>query len=139
VLSLARVRDGVLVPRVHDRLPSSERPLARRGQNFLSLLQSGLLYRDGPCGWCINLERMTGQKAMPCRGQHRTLSPVTSCNSRINLNDSHVRATEQFEDEIHPRLRFAHRGLVGLANNGKKNSNDSQFFITLGACALVNT
>jgi cyclophilin family peptidyl-prolyl cis-trans isomerase len=41
--------------------------------------------------------------------------------------------TEQFEDEIHPRLRFAHRGLVAMANNGKKNSNDSQFFITLGA------
>ncbi|THH32054.1 hypothetical protein EUX98_g2132 [Antrodiella citrinella] len=38
---------------------------------------------------------------------------------------------EPFEDEIHPRLRFAHRGLVAMANNGKKNSNDSQFFITL--------
>ncbi|CCM06282.1 uncharacterized protein FIBRA_08533 [Fibroporia radiculosa] len=34
-------------------------------------------------------------------------------------------------DEIHPRLRFAHRGLVAVANNGTKNSNDSQFFITL--------
>lgn len=40
--------------------------------------------------------------------------------------------SEPFEDEIHPRLRFAHRGLVAMANNGKKNSNDSQFFITLG-------
>ena len=39
---------------------------------------------------------------------------------------------EPFEDEIHPRLRFVHRGLVGMANNGAKNSNDSQFFITLG-------
>ncbi|KAH9004564.1 cyclophilin-like protein [Lactarius hatsudake] len=38
---------------------------------------------------------------------------------------------EPFEDEIHPRLRFAHRGLVAMANNGSKNSNDSQFFITL--------
>jgi len=38
---------------------------------------------------------------------------------------------EQFEDEIHPRLRFAHRGLVAMANNGAKNSNDSQFIITL--------
>jgi len=43
------------------------------------------------------------------------------------------RTIEQFEDEIHPRLRFAHRGLVAMANNGAKNSNDSQFFITLGA------
>ncbi|KAL0953337.1 hypothetical protein HGRIS_004582 [Hohenbuehelia grisea] len=38
---------------------------------------------------------------------------------------------EPFEDEIHPRLRFPHRGLVAMANNGSKNSNDSQFFITL--------
>ncbi|KAG8733289.1 Peptidyl-prolyl isomerase cwc27 [Ceratobasidium sp. 423] len=36
-----------------------------------------------------------------------------------------------FEDEIHPRLRFAHRGLVAMANNGSKNTNDSQFIITL--------
>ncbi|KAH7885723.1 cyclophilin-like domain-containing protein [Phlebopus sp. FC_14] len=38
---------------------------------------------------------------------------------------------EPFEDEIHPRLRFSHRGLVAMANSGTKNSNDSQFFITL--------
>ncbi|KAF9451182.1 cyclophilin-like protein [Macrolepiota fuliginosa MF-IS2] len=38
---------------------------------------------------------------------------------------------DPFEDEIHPRLRFAHRGLVAMANNGTRNSNDSQFFITL--------
>ncbi|KAF7983655.1 hypothetical protein HWV62_19537 [Athelia sp. TMB] len=38
---------------------------------------------------------------------------------------------EPFEDEIHPRLRFAHRGLVAMANNGSKDSNDSQFIITL--------
>ncbi|GLB43339.1 putative PPIases accelerate the folding of proteins [Lyophyllum shimeji] len=38
---------------------------------------------------------------------------------------------EPFEDEIHPRLRFAHRGLVGMANAGKRHTNDSQFFITL--------
>ncbi|KAJ7780057.1 cyclophilin-like domain-containing protein [Mycena maculata] len=38
---------------------------------------------------------------------------------------------EPFEDEIHPRLRFAHRGIVAMANNGTKDSNDSQFIITL--------
>ena len=42
---------------------------------------------------------------------------------------------EPFEDETHPRLRFPHRGLIACANNGTKNSNDSQFFITLGSCA----
>ncbi|EUC59725.1 peptidyl-prolyl cis-trans isomerase, cyclophilin-type protein [Rhizoctonia solani AG-3 Rhs1AP] len=36
-----------------------------------------------------------------------------------------------FEDEIHPRLKFAHRGIVAMANNGSKNTNDSQFIITL--------
>jgi cyclophilin family peptidyl-prolyl cis-trans isomerase len=44
---------------------------------------------------------------------------------------------EPFEDEIHPRLRFSHRGLVAMANNGEKNSNDSQFFITLGSLLIV--
>ncbi|KAI0831955.1 cyclophilin-like domain-containing protein [Trametes gibbosa] len=45
---------------------------------------------------------------------------------------------EPFEDEIHPRLRFVHRGLVGMANNGGKNSNDSQFFITLNRADELN-
>jgi peptidyl-prolyl cis-trans isomerase SDCCAG10 len=47
--------------------------------------------------------------------------------------NAHVDITESFEDEIHPRLRFSHRGLVAAANTGTKNSNDSQFFITLGS------
>lgn len=34
--------------------------------------------------------------------------------------------SESFEHEIHPRLRFTHRGLVGMANNGEKDTNDSQ-------------
>ncbi|PVG00743.1 cyclophilin-like protein [Serendipita vermifera] len=38
---------------------------------------------------------------------------------------------EPFDDETHPRLRFTHRGLVAMANNGEKNTNTSQFFITL--------
>nr|XP_018265215.1 peptidyl-prolyl isomerase CWC27 [Kwoniella dejecticola CBS 10117]OBR87373.1 peptidyl-prolyl isomerase CWC27 [Kwoniella dejecticola CBS 10117] len=38
---------------------------------------------------------------------------------------------EPFEDEIHPRLRFNRRGLLGMANNSKRHTNTSQFFFTL--------
>ncbi|ORX35921.1 cyclophilin-like domain-containing protein [Kockovaella imperatae] len=38
---------------------------------------------------------------------------------------------EPFQDEIHGRLKFHRRGLVGMANSGKRNTNTSQFFITL--------
>lgn len=34
------------------------------------------------------------------------------------------------KDEIHQRLKFTRRGLLGMANSGK-NDNGSQFFITL--------
>ncbi|KAI0272396.1 cyclophilin-like domain-containing protein [Gloeopeniophorella convolvens] len=49
----------------------------------------------------------------------------------VQTGDRTGPAGRGFEDEIHPRLRFAHRGLVAMANNGTKNSNDSQFIITL--------
>jgi peptidyl-prolyl cis-trans isomerase SDCCAG10 len=39
---------------------------------------------------------------------------------------------EPFPDEIHSRLRFRYRGILGVANAGRgTNSNGSQFFITL--------
>ncbi len=37
-----------------------------------------------------------------------------------------------FEDEFHSRLKFTRRGLLGMANEGTKGSNGSQFFLTLG-------
>jgi peptidyl-prolyl cis-trans isomerase SDCCAG10 len=37
-----------------------------------------------------------------------------------------------FADEFHSRLKYNRRGLLGMANSGKKNDNGSQFFITLG-------
>ncbi|OQO03720.1 hypothetical protein B0A48_10385 [Cryoendolithus antarcticus] len=37
-----------------------------------------------------------------------------------------------FDDELHSRLKFNRRGLLGMANEGK-GSNGSQFFLTLGA------
>ena len=39
-----------------------------------------------------------------------------------------------FKDEFHSRLRFTHRGLLAMANPGKVDANESQFFLTLDAC-----
>ena len=39
---------------------------------------------------------------------------------------------EPFADEFHTRLGFRHRGMVAMANAGKANTNESQFFISLG-------
>ena len=36
-----------------------------------------------------------------------------------------------FRDELHTRLRFDHRGIVGCANANAPDTNGSQFFITL--------
>lgn len=38
----------------------------------------------------------------------------------------------EFEDEPHQRLRFNRRGLLGMANGSDRNTNGSQFFLTLG-------
>ena len=40
---------------------------------------------------------------------------------------------ETFQDEFHSRLKYTRRGLLGMANTGKKNDNGSQFFFTLAA------
>lgn len=37
-----------------------------------------------------------------------------------------------FKDEWHSRIKFNRRGLLGMANDGAKDSNGSQFFLTLG-------
>jgi peptidyl-prolyl cis-trans isomerase SDCCAG10 len=39
--------------------------------------------------------------------------------------------SKTFSDEFHSRLRFNHRGIVAMANEGTVHSNRSQFFITL--------
>ena len=38
-----------------------------------------------------------------------------------------------FKDETHSRLKFNRRGLLGMANTGKKDENQCQFFFTLDA------
>lgn len=40
---------------------------------------------------------------------------------------------EAFADEFHSRLKYTRRGLLGMANTGKKDDNGSQFFFTLAA------
>ncbi|KAJ3003590.1 Peptidyl-prolyl isomerase cwc27, partial [Thoreauomyces humboldtii] len=44
---------------------------------------------------------------------------------------------EPFVDEFHSRLRFSHRGLLGMANTGA-NENASQFFFTLDRADELN-
>jgi peptidyl-prolyl cis-trans isomerase SDCCAG10 len=44
----------------------------------------------------------------------------------------------EFKDEIHSRLKFNHRGMVAMANKNIKNSNLSQFFITMDKCPWLN-
>ncbi|KAJ4991661.1 peptidyl-prolyl isomerase cwc27 [Stagonosporopsis vannaccii] len=40
---------------------------------------------------------------------------------------------EPFQDEFHSRLKYTRRGLLGMANTGRKDDNGSQFFFTLAA------
>jgi peptidyl-prolyl cis-trans isomerase SDCCAG10 len=43
-----------------------------------------------------------------------------------------------FSDEFHSRLKFTHRGLLAMANQGQPNTNQSQFFLTLDACPFLD-
>uniref|UniRef100_A0A6G3MK37 Peptidyl-prolyl cis-trans isomerase n=1 Tax=Henneguya salminicola TaxID=69463 RepID=A0A6G3MK37_HENSL len=42
-----------------------------------------------------------------------------------------------FEDEIHSELRHVGAGILSMANSGP-NTNNSQFFITLGPCQWID-
>ena len=43
-----------------------------------------------------------------------------------------------FRDELHSRIKFNHRGQVAMANAGSKDTNGSQFFITLERCDWID-
>ena len=45
---------------------------------------------------------------------------------------------EPFKDQFHSRLTFAHRGIVAMANDGERNQNCSQFFMTVDACPWLD-
>ncbi|KAG5920591.1 Peptidyl-prolyl isomerase cwc27 [Claviceps capensis] len=43
-----------------------------------------------------------------------------------------------FKDEFHSRLKFNRRGLLGMANESRENTNGSQFFFTLDKTEELN-
>lgn len=43
-----------------------------------------------------------------------------------------------FKDEFHSRLKFNRRGLLGMANDGRPDTNGSQFFFTLDKTEELN-
>ena len=45
---------------------------------------------------------------------------------------------EPFKDELHSRIKFNHRGQVAMANAGSRDTNGSQFFITLERCYWID-
>ena len=45
---------------------------------------------------------------------------------------------EPFKDELHSRIKFNHRGQVAMANSGARDTNGSQFFITLERCDWID-
>ncbi|KAI0381563.1 cyclophilin-like protein [Hypomontagnella monticulosa] len=44
-----------------------------------------------------------------------------------------------FKDEFHSRLKFNRRGLLGMANEGRPDTNASQFFFTLDKAEELNS
>jgi peptidyl-prolyl cis-trans isomerase SDCCAG10 len=47
-------------------------------------------------------------------------------------------ARKKYKDELHSRIKFNKRGQVACANEGRRDSNSSQFFITLERCAHLD-
>ncbi|KAF5359072.1 hypothetical protein D9757_009026 [Collybiopsis confluens] len=125
-----RVIIDTTVGEVDIELWSKETPKTCR--NFLALAMEG--YYDGVIFHRVipNFLVQTGDKTGTGMGGESFYGgahmPFDFLYANIPRSQDSV---EPFEDEIHPRLRFAHRGLVAMANNGQKNTNDSQFFITL--------
>ena len=62
----------------------------------------------------------------------------TGDKTNSGKNGSSIYNNLEFKDEIHSRLKFNHRGIVAMANKNIKNSNLSQFFITMDKCPWLN-
>ena len=59
---------------------------------------------------------------------HRVIAGFMIQNGGDNEGESIYGGS--FKDEFHSRLKFSHRGIVGMANS-KRDDNNTQFFITL--------
>ena len=95
-----------------------EAPKACR--NFLQLCTEG--YYDG-CTFFRLIKDLFAQ----------TGDPTNTGNGGESVYGAH------FADEFHSRLRFTHRGILAMAGSGTKDSNGSQFFVTLAACEWLNS
>ena len=96
---------------------SKEAPLTCR--NFLQLCLEG--YYDGVIFHRIIKEFMA-----------QTGDPTGTGTGGESIYDEN-----DFKDEFHGRLRYTHRGLLGMASCGP-NTNRSQFFITLDQCPWID-
>lgn len=97
---------------------AKECPLASR--NFLQLCLDG--YYDG-CKFHRVVKDFIVQAGDP---------------SGTGYGGSAIYENGDFADEFHSRLKFDRRGLVGCANAGAKDTNGSQFIITLAATPGLN-
>lgn len=97
---------------------AKECPLASR--NFLQLCLDG--YYDG-CKFHRVVRDFIVQSGDP---------------SGTGYGGSAIYENGDFADEFHSRLKFNRRGLVGCANTGEKDTNGSQFIITLAPAPDLN-
>lgn len=97
---------------------AKETPLASR--NFLQLCLNG--YYDG-CQFHRVVKDFVVQTGDP---------------TNTGYGGAAIYEGESFKDEFHSRLRYSRRGIVGCANAGTKDSNGSQFMITLGPTPELN-
>ncbi len=62
----------------------------------------------------------------------QTGDPTGTGRGGSSIYSTEENPTGAFANELHHRLKFTKRGLVAMANAGSADSNESQFFITLG-------
>ena len=100
------------------------------GCTFFRLIKDLFAQTGDPTG--------TGNGALPRPTHHHHPLGGTPLTCRALSGGESIYGAP-FPDEFHSRLRFTHRGLVAMANDSAKNTNGSQFFITLAECEWLNS